>query len=71
MSREKLTSTQQKVYRFLSSYRDKHGWPPTRAEIAKKLGYASPNAAQQHLELIEKKGYIKLSQRLARGIEIL
>lgn len=59
--------TLQEVEAFLSA----HNYPPTRAELAKLMGLASPNAAQEHLEALDKKGYIKLAPNTARGIRLL
>lgn len=67
-----LTPMQREVFEFLKMYAKKHGYPPTRTEIAEGFGWASANSAQQHLTLIAAKGYIRLSpQSKARGIAIL
>ena len=47
------------------------GLIPTRAEIAKELGFKSPNAAEEHLQALHKKGYIEMIPRISRGIKIL
>lgn len=44
--------------------------PPTRAEIARKLGFKSPNAAEDHLRVLARKGMIELLPGAARGIRI-
>jgi repressor LexA len=46
------------------------GAPPTLEEICDRFGFKSPNAAREHLRLIEQKGYLKRAQRRARGIRI-
>ena len=69
MSKE-LTKTQQKILEFLAESKTK-GFMPTLAEIAKKFGYNNRSTVQQHLQAIEKKGYIKRNSKLARGIELL
>jgi repressor LexA len=69
MSQE-LTKTQQKILEFLTESKTK-GFMPTLAEIAKKFGYDNRSTVQQHLQAIEKKGYIKRSSKLSRGIELL
>ena len=65
-----LTKTQQKILEFLAESKTK-GFMPTLAEIAKKFGYNNRSTVQQHLQAIEKKGYIKRNSKLARGIELL
>ena len=47
------------------------GMPPTRAEIANALGFRSPNAAEEHLRALERKGAIELFPGASRGIRIL
>lgn len=65
---KKLTARQQLVYDFISEYFDREGMPPTVREIADGLGFKSPNSVQEHLRLIEKKGYVELRRGIARGI---
>ncbi len=47
------------------------GFPPTRAEIARKLGFRSPNAAEDHLRALERKGYIEMLPGASRGLRLL
>ena len=51
-----LTARQQEVYDFLKHHLETTGMPPTRAEISKELGFRSPNAAEEHLKALAKKG---------------
>jgi len=67
---KELTKTQQKILEFLTESKVK-GFMPTLAEIAKKFGYQNRSTVQQHLQAIEKKGYIKRNSKLSRGIELL
>ena len=64
----KLTPRQQIVFDFVTEYIDTNGMPPTVREIAEGLGFKSPNSVQEHLRLIEKKGYLELKRGIARGI---
>ncbi|MEB3735586.1 hypothetical protein ULF88_19370 [Halopseudomonas pachastrellae] len=41
---QKLTARQQQVLAFIKEYMDGNGYPPTRVDIAKTLGFKSPNA---------------------------
>ncbi|HOI16599.1 MAG TPA: transcriptional repressor LexA [Smithellaceae bacterium] len=65
-----LTSTQERVYQFIIEWKKNRGFPPTVREIAKGLGFKSLNNIRQHLQLIEKKGFLKISSGKARGIEV-
>ncbi|WP_272659874.1 transcriptional repressor LexA [Providencia sp. PROV112] len=47
------------------------GMPPTRAEIAASLGFRSPNAAEEHLKALARKGVIEIVSGASRGIRLL
>ncbi len=66
-----LTPRQQKVYDFVRSHLESTGMPPTRAEIAKELGFRSPNAAEEHLKALARKGVIEILSGTSRGIRLL
>lgn len=68
---EKLTARQQEVYDFLKSYIDNTGMPPTRAEIAKQLGFRSVNGAEEHLKALARKGVIEILSGVSRGIRLV
>ena len=63
-----LTKRQQEILSLIKNHILDFGFPPTRADIAKTLGFKSPNAAEQHLRAIEKKGFIKILSGASRGI---
>ena len=44
--KQKLTPRQQEVLDAIKTMIEQNGWPPTRVELAKHFGFASPNAAQ-------------------------
>jgi len=46
------------------------GMPPTRAEIARELGFKSANAAEEHLRALQKKGVLDLVPGTSRGIQL-
>lgn len=68
---KKLTQKQQRVYDFIRETMIDTGAPPTRAEIADALGFASANAAQAHLQTLHRKGLIELGARRSRGIRLV
>lgn len=47
------------------------GMPPTRAEIARALGFRSVNAAEGHLKALARKGAIELVPGSSRGIRLV
>jgi repressor LexA len=63
-----LTTRQEEILNLIKTHISDFGFPPTRADIAKTLGFRSPNAAEQHLRAIEKKGFIKILSGASRGI---
>ncbi|MEE3210327.1 MAG: transcriptional repressor LexA, partial [Pseudomonadota bacterium] len=68
---EKLTARQQEVLDLIRSAIDETGYPPTRAEIAAELGFRSPNAAEEHLKALARKGAIEMMPGASRGIRIV
>ena len=66
----KLTARQQQVFDFIKAYLDENGMPPTRAEIAAELGFRSPNAAEEHLKALARKGAIEMIPGASRGIRL-
>ena len=65
-----LTARQQNVYDFIVKTMGEFGYPPTRAEIAKALGFRSPNAAEEHLRALERKKVIRIIRNTSRGIRL-
>ncbi len=66
----KLTTRQTEVLDFIRSYIDDTGYPPTRADIARKLGFRSANAAEEHLKALARKGAIEMIPGTSRGIRL-
>lgn len=66
----KLTSRQQEVLNLIKRHIDSTGYPPTRAEIAKELGFRSANAAEEHLKALARKGAIEMVAGASRGIRL-
>lgn len=66
-----LTARQQQVYELIRDHINQTGMPPTRAEIAEKLGFRSPNAAEEHLKALARKGAIEIISGASRGIRLL
>jgi len=65
-----LTSRQKDVFAWICSYIDKNGFSPSRAEIASGFGF-HPNAAQNHVEALERKGFIRVAPGISRGIVVV
>ena len=67
---KKLTKRQQEIFDFIVQAMNENGAPPTRVEIANHFGFRSPNAAEDHLKALHKKGHIELRSGTSRGIII-
>ncbi|UYG06089.1 transcriptional repressor LexA [Halomonas sp. M4R1S46] len=65
-----LTPRQQNVFDFIVKTMNELGYPPTRAEISRALGFKSPNAAEEHLRALERKGAIRMIRGTSRGIRL-
>ena len=66
-----LTPRQAQVLGMIRAHLAATGAPPTRAEIARALGFTSPNAAEAHLKALARKGAVALRPGAARGIQVL
>jgi repressor LexA len=66
----KLTQRQSEVLGFIKNHIDETGYPPTRADIAKELGFKSANASEEHLKALAKKGAIEMIPGTSRGIKL-
>src|SRR5688572_19051380 len=68
---DELTDRQGEILRLIKELTEVSGFPPTRAEIAERMGFKSVNAAEQHLRALEKKGAIEISAGSSRGIRVI
>jgi repressor LexA len=65
-----LTPRQQEILSLIRDHIGRTGFPPTRAEIAERLGFRSPNAAEEHLKALARKGVLELTSGASRGIRL-
>ena len=67
---EKLTARQAQILQLNKDHIADTGYPPTRADIARVLGFRSPNAAEEHLKALARKGAIEIIAGASRGIRL-
>ena len=67
---EPLTDRQTEILRLIREMTEVSGFPPTRAEIARAMGFRSVNAAEQHLRALEKKGVLDILAGASRGLRV-
>ena len=66
-----LTKRQSEIFKYIKEEIEINGYPPTRSEISKTFGFRSPNAAEDHLKALKKKGVLDLAAGTSRGITLL
>jgi len=66
----KLTGRQEQILGYIKDYLQQTGFPPTRSEIAQEMGFKSPNAAEEHLRALARKGAIEMLPGTSRGIRL-
>ncbi len=65
-----LTPRQKEILQMIQEFIADYGMPPTRADIARELGFKSANAAEEHLRALQKKGVLVLVPGASRGIQL-
>jgi len=65
-----LTPRQSQILDMIQEFINETGMPPTRAEIARSLGFKSANAAEEHLRALQRKGVLELVPGASRGIQL-
>ena len=65
-----LTPRQKEILEMIQDFIAETGMPPTRAEIARQLGFKSANAAEEHLRALQRKGALELLPGASRGIQL-
>lgn len=66
-----LTPRQREILTLIERHIDETGYPPTRLDICRALGFKSPNAAEEHLRTLARKGVIEITAGASRGIRLL
>lgn len=71
MEKSVLTKRQQQIFDFILLNINKFGYPPSIPEVQEKFSFKSPNAVNDHLNALKRKGHISRRPHKSRGIEIL
>ncbi len=71
MEKLPLTSRQKEILEYLGSHTRDFGYPPTVREICRATGLKSPRSVSQHLQALERKGYIHRGRDKSRAIRFL
>ena len=70
MVKPRLTDRQREIFEFISNNILNKGFPPTIREIGQKFDIASTNGVRSILSALIKKGYIRKTPLVSRGIEL-
>lgn len=70
MRDKSLTSRQGEILGFLRDFIVENGYPPSLREICGRFSIKGPQNAGKHLRALERKGYIRRSSNISRGIEV-
>ena len=65
-----ITPKQKKILRFIQNKISHEGKPPTIREIASWFGFKSTGTVRDYLRILAKKGYLKLTPKKSRAIEL-
>jgi repressor LexA len=68
---EVLTQRQREILDYLRKMLREKAYPPTVREIGAAIGLSSSSTVQNHLNTLERKGYIKRDAAKSRAIEIV
>lgn len=66
-----LTKRQKEILDFLRAFLEEHGYAPSYEEIARHFAYGSLATVHEHLENLQRKGYIRKSYNESRSIELV
>jgi repressor LexA len=68
---EVLTNRQREILDYLKKMLSEKAYPPTVREIGMAIGLSSSSTVQNHLNTLERKGYIKRDAAKSRALELV
>ena len=71
MKQSVLTKRQAQILSFIKTHIQYSGFPPTISEIQGQFSFKSPNAVQEHLKALVRKGQIRRNPNQWRGLELI
>jgi len=70
MKDHKLTDRQRSILDFIEQQMASRGFPPSVREIGAEIGLNSPSSVHNHLNNLEKMGYLSRDPSIPRGIKV-
>ena len=68
---KRLSPKQQRIVRFIHSFCDDRGYPPTIRDIVRNCDISSTSVVSYNLKILEREGYLRRHSEVARGIELV
>lgn len=65
-----ISPRQRAILEFLRKHAGQHAYPPTVREIGQAVGLSSSSTVQNHLNILESKGYIRRDPTKSRTVEV-
>jgi repressor LexA len=69
--RSKLSERQRNILRYMETYLDGHGFPPTIREIGEATGINSTSVVNYNLNKLVEAGYLSREARASRGLRLV
>src|SRR4051812_38078674 len=70
-SLRKLSERQKNILKYIESYVDERGYPPSIREIGDRVGISSTSVVDYNLKVLERDGYIRRDREVSRGLELV
>ncbi len=67
----KLSERQKNILKYIQSYVDERGYPPSIREIGDRVGISSTSVVDYNLRVLERDGYIRRDREVSRGLELV
>lgn len=68
---QRLSRREEEALQAIKEFFRDNKYPPTTRELSDMMGWSSSSTAHGYLDRLEKKGYIKRSESIPRGIKIM
>jgi repressor LexA len=67
----KLSERQKNILKYIQSYVEERGYPPSIREIGDRVGISSTSVVDYNLKVLERDGYIRRDREVSRGLELV
>jgi repressor LexA len=71
VSVKKLSERQKNILKYIETYVDERGYPPSIREIGDRVGISSTSVVDYNLRVLERDGYIRRDREVSRGLELV